>query len=156
MVRSAAVVWSCLCLVAPAARADDTHYQNQLLGERALGMGGAFTAVASDPTASFYNPGGLAMSLPSSVSASLNVYGVEHRVVEGGFVSRIEGETRNADLENLSYPTIPTTFGVLRTVSLRQACVKSLAAPRYRPDLLRGAQEDEPWHGPRGRRCRPG
>jgi hypothetical protein len=103
-----------LCAAAPA-RADDTHYQNQLIGERALGMGGAFTAVASDPTASFYNPGGLATTPSSSVSASLNLYGVEHRVVQGGLVSYIGGEPAAADLEATAYPTIPTTFGVLRT-----------------------------------------
>jgi long-chain fatty acid transport protein len=101
--------------VAAPARADDTHYQNQLIGERALGMGGAFTAVASDPTASFYNPGGLATTPSSSVSASLNLYGVEHRVVKGGLLSYISGEPATADLEATAYPTIPTTFGVLRT-----------------------------------------
>ena len=99
---------------AAPARADDTHYQNQLIGERALGLGGAFTAVASDPTAAFYNPGGLAMTLSASISASLNLYGVEHRVVQGGFVSYIDGEQTNSDLEATAFPTIPTTFGVLR------------------------------------------
>jgi long-chain fatty acid transport protein len=96
------------------ARADDTHYQNQLIGEQALGMGGAFTAIANDPTASFYNPGGLAMTPAASISASLNLYGVEHRIVHGGFASWISGEPASVDLEATAYPTIPTTFGVLR------------------------------------------
>ncbi|MBI5490604.1 MAG: hypothetical protein HY905_24940 [Deltaproteobacteria bacterium] len=104
---------------APSARADDTHYQNQLIGERALGLGGAFTAVASDPTASFYNPGGLAMTLSASVSASLNLYGVEHRIVHGGFVSYINGARETADLETTAFPTIPTTFGILRAFGER-------------------------------------
>lgn len=109
-----------LAAAAPVA-ADDTHYQNQLIGERALGMGGAFTAVATDPTASFYNPGGLAMTLSSSISASLNLYGIEHRVVEGGHVSSISGERVAADLEATEFPTIPTTFGVLRAFGERLA-----------------------------------
>lgn len=100
--------------LAATARADDTHYQNQLIGERALGMGGAFTAVATDPTASFYNPGGLAMTLSSSISASLNLYGIEHRTIEDGHVSLISGERTAVDLEATAFPTIPTTFGVLR------------------------------------------
>ncbi|MBI5502968.1 MAG: hypothetical protein HY907_22175 [Deltaproteobacteria bacterium] len=106
-------------LFSAPSRADDTHYQNQLIGERALGLGGAFTAVASDPTASFYNPAGLAMTLSSSISASLNLYGVEHRIVHGGFVSYIGGERESADLETTSFPTIPTTFGILRAFGER-------------------------------------
>jgi long-chain fatty acid transport protein len=35
-------------------------WNNTLLGCRAMGMGGAFIAVADDPSAIFYNPGGLA------------------------------------------------------------------------------------------------
>ena len=65
------------CCFARPARADDSHYQNQLIGERALGLGGAFTAVSTDPTASYYNPGGLATTLSASISASLNLYGIE-------------------------------------------------------------------------------
>ncbi|MBN1272256.1 MAG: outer membrane protein transport protein [Candidatus Aminicenantes bacterium] len=34
-------------------------WNNTLLGCRALGLGGAFTGVADDPSAIFYNPGGL-------------------------------------------------------------------------------------------------
>lgn len=117
----AGAVLGVLLLAGPGAtaRADDTHYQNQLLGERALGMGGAFTAVATDPTASFYNPGGLAMTLSSSISASLNLYGVEHRTVEDGHVSMISGERVSVDLEATEFPTIPTTFGVLRAFGER-------------------------------------
>ncbi|NMC70290.1 MAG: hypothetical protein GYA57_09520 [Myxococcales bacterium] len=119
--RAGAVVAVLLLPAALAgpARADDTHYQNQLIGERALGMGGAFTAVATDPTASFYNPGGLAMTLSSSISASLNLYGVEHRTIEGGHVSTISGERVAVDLEATAFPTIPTTFGVLRAFGER-------------------------------------
>jgi len=44
-----------------------------------------------------------------------------------------------------------------QVVSLRQACVKSPGAPRYRPDLSRGEQEDRACQGRRGGwRCRPG
>ena len=110
-----------LLAAAPPARADDTHYQNQLIGERALGMGGAFTAVATDPTASFYNPGGLAMTISSSISASLNLYGVEHRTIRDGHVSTISGERTAVDLEATAFPTIPTTFGVLRAFGDRFA-----------------------------------
>jgi hypothetical protein len=68
----------------------------------------------SGALASFYNPGGLAMTLSASISASLNLYGVERRKVDGGFVSYISGERQEADLEATAFPTIPNTFGIMR------------------------------------------
>jgi hypothetical protein len=155
MRRRTTVLLAGLMLAATAvARADDTHYQNQLIGERALGMGGAFTAISTDPTASFYNPGGLAMSLSSSVSASLNLYGFEHRVIHDGFVSYIDGERKAVDMETSSFPTIPTTFGVLRAFgetlpdgSRRHAVAFSMLIPdqtsvSYEATIGRSGQTD--------------
>ena len=45
--------WSCLAAPAAAQTAD-------VVGVRALGMGGAFTAVADDATGSWWNPAGIA------------------------------------------------------------------------------------------------
>ncbi len=91
---------------APTAHANDTHYQNLLLGQRAMGMGGAFVALADDPSASFYNPGGLALAADSSASASLGIYGIERRSVDGGFGNPLQ----SADLKQLSFPIVATTF----------------------------------------------
>jgi hypothetical protein len=43
----------------------------ELTGERALGMGGAFVAVADDATAVYWNPAGLASGGPAGVTAGL-------------------------------------------------------------------------------------
>ncbi len=40
----------------------------EVIGSRALGMGGAFVAVADDPTAVFWNPAGLASGQPAGVT----------------------------------------------------------------------------------------
>jgi hypothetical protein len=64
--------------VASAARADDAHHRNNLLGDRALGMGGAWTGLADDPSAAYYNPAGLGMAPRRSLSASMQVDGFEH------------------------------------------------------------------------------
>ena len=51
-----------------------THYRDTLIGERASGMGGAYTAISDDPSGAYYNPAGLAFSLESYLSLSANVF----------------------------------------------------------------------------------
>ena len=57
-----------------AAVADQFHYQNVLMGDRAMGLGGAFTAVSDDASGVVYNPAGLAFALSSDISGSGNAY----------------------------------------------------------------------------------
>src|SRR5687768_14058729 len=40
----------------------------EVVGSRALGMGGAFVAVADDPSAAFWNPAGLASGQPAGAT----------------------------------------------------------------------------------------
>ena len=35
------------------------HYRSLPIGERAMGLGGAFTGIADDPSATYYNPAGM-------------------------------------------------------------------------------------------------
>jgi hypothetical protein len=67
-----------LAVVAAAApaRADDSNFRPYLIGARAAGMGGAFTALADDGSGPYYNPGGIAFATRSSLSLSASVYGV--------------------------------------------------------------------------------
>src|SRR5947208_7304861 len=61
---------------ASGARADDANYRPYVVGGRAGGMGGAFTALADDGSGPYYNPGGLAFVRRSQVSLSASVYGI--------------------------------------------------------------------------------
>ncbi len=100
-----------LALLLPAyAVADDTHYQDLIMGEDALGMGGAFTAVADDASAAFYNPGGLALIKGSSLSGSLSVYGYERRTLTDG----LQTQQGNRTLQHEDYPTRPFGGGVVK------------------------------------------
>ncbi|MDZ4678336.1 MAG: outer membrane protein transport protein [Oligoflexia bacterium] len=54
---------------------DTGNYNSVLIGDRAAGMGGAFTAMSGDPSAcSFYNPATLALIPGYSFSASASLY----------------------------------------------------------------------------------
>ncbi len=64
------------------------------LGARALGMGGAFTAVADDPEALYYNPAGISQ--------------LKSQEVEGTFFSGLAGNT----LQNIAYAA-PISFSGL-------------------------------------------
>lgn len=66
-----------LTLAPGAARADDTHYHDYPLGGRAVGLGGAFVALASDPSGLYYNPAGIVDSRHHSVQIGSNLYGLE-------------------------------------------------------------------------------
>ena len=70
-------------LAAGGVVADPFHRANVLVGERAAGMGGAFTALADDGSAGHYNPAGLAMLPGESFSLSSNLYGVRWESVGG-------------------------------------------------------------------------
>ncbi len=57
-----------------SASADEFHYTNLLIGDRASGMGGAYTAVSDDATGLYYNPAGVVYTAGRSISASVNAY----------------------------------------------------------------------------------
>lgn len=62
-----------LLLVAVEARADDTHYRGIPIGAKAIGLGGAFTGVADDVSAAYFNPGGLALPGSLGIAAGLTI-----------------------------------------------------------------------------------
>lgn len=59
------IVLSVLCAMSTEAEAQRTF---EAVGSRALGMGGAFVAVADDPSAVFWNPAGLAGGQPAGAT----------------------------------------------------------------------------------------
>lgn len=61
----------------PRAEADDTHYQDYPIGGRAVGLGGAFTAISDDPSGIYFNPAGIVDTNKVSVQISTTLYGLE-------------------------------------------------------------------------------
>jgi long-chain fatty acid transport protein len=88
------------------ALADSYHYKNIIVGDRASGMGGAYTAISDDPSGLYYNPAGIVYSQGTNVSASANAYHntkKDYSNVLGGL-----GWTRKAS------SLLPNFFGVVQ------------------------------------------
>jgi long-chain fatty acid transport protein len=92
---------SLLVLLAPlAVHADEGRYQDYAVGARALGLGGAFTALADDASGVFYNPAGIVDASRAKISISTSLYGVElvgASALESA-TNRIESGVSAADL----------------------------------------------------------
>lgn len=69
-------------LLAAIARADNFHYKDIIIGERAVGLGGAFAAIADDSSGIFYNPAGMAFSQDNYLSVSTNAYTTNREVFQ--------------------------------------------------------------------------
>ena len=54
--------------------ADELHYNDILIGDRASGLAGAYTAISDDASGLFYNPAGIVFSEDLQLSASANAY----------------------------------------------------------------------------------
>jgi long-subunit fatty acid transport protein len=93
------------CLAAPA-EADEYHYTNLIVGDRATGMGGAYTAISDDATGLYYNPAGITYAAGRQFSASVNAYYYNEKNYKG--VIGGNGYTRR------SSSLLPNFFGVVQ------------------------------------------
>lgn len=97
--------WPFLLLALPAtATADDGNYRPYLIGGRAGGMGGAFTALADDPSGPYYNPAGIALVKRSQLSLSGSLFGLFSDSTKDAL-----GDGRNLDSANLQTFPIQTS-----------------------------------------------
>ncbi len=103
--------WLGALLLAGPAWASDTQYHDYPVGGRAVGLGGAFTAIANDVSGLYYNPAGLVDGRHDSVQISTNFYGLE---INGGLLSAFESIT---DLDTVfsQLNVIPSTAGFTKT-----------------------------------------
>lgn len=118
-----------LVLFTPTARADFFNGRNLLLGEKAALLGGAFTALADDATAGYYNPAGLVQAPGFTVSASADVYAFY-------ILTRTERVNAQGDQLALSFVRtviLPSTFALSYRIHPRV----TLAAHVFSPDRFR-------------------
>ncbi|MEM9070331.1 MAG: hypothetical protein AAGE52_17620 [Myxococcota bacterium] len=109
----AAIVW--VLSATSVVCADDTHYQTFLIGERALGMGGAATGVANESSATFYNPAGIALMDSDALGGNLSVNAFDRRVIEDGYGSLVGVR----DLRATSRPGVPLFGSFVKRIGPR-------------------------------------
>lgn len=93
-------------LFVSSVQADIYHYNNQLVGERAAGMGGAYTAVSDDPGGLYYNPAGISYTKGNKLSASMNSFSES--------TTRYKNALASEDWVRSSSGLTPSFFGMLQ------------------------------------------
>jgi len=98
------------CSVAPQrSEAQSLYYRTIPIGERAMGLGGAFTGVANDPSATYYNPAGIMLGGRFQLLGSLASVVFVRRTVEDAF----DAPNASADFTSKNTTTLPRFIGTV-------------------------------------------
>ena len=103
-----------LSLAAPAY-ADDTHYQDFLVGGRSLGLGGAYVSLSADPSGVYFNPAGLADVKQSSLQVSTSLYGFERGEINPSSFSTAVPGIASLELDFSQLIVVPASAGFVKT-----------------------------------------
>lgn len=104
-------------ILSDTAQADPFHAQTLPLGQRAIGLGGAFVAVADDPSASYHNPAGIVWTSGTALSAGLTLTAFDRSKVEGGY--RTSAGSRS--LKQSSGASLPVFVAAAKHLGRRDA-----------------------------------
>lgn len=103
-----------LSLAVPAY-ADDTHYQDFLVGGRSLGLGGAYVSLSADPSGVYFNPAGLADVKQSSLQVSTSLYGFERGEINPSSFSTAVPGIASLELDFSQLIVVPASAGFVKT-----------------------------------------
>jgi long-subunit fatty acid transport protein len=93
-------------LCASGVQADGFHYRNLMVGDRAIGFGGAYAALADDTAGLYYNPAGAPYSTELA-AATVNVLGRSEVEYQDFFPD-------GGSLRSTSSGLVPSFFGLMR------------------------------------------
>jgi len=152
------IVFLVACFYCGRAFADDTHYQDYVIGGRALGLGGAFTALANDPAGVYFNPAGIVDISRTNLQLSTSLYGVEKSEI----ASRPDVPIPGVDFQVADLIVVPASAGSVQTFGKKidgqpqNAWGFNLIVPSYRSytsaaddpaRYKRNVQDRELWSG---------
>lgn len=104
-------------LFGSAAQAQVVNLYPVTIGSRGFGFAGAYTALADDATAGWYNAAGLGFMDRTYINATANVYTYEHATANDYFsMAPSTGVSASAPLDEKQYRTTPTTFAVAKSL----------------------------------------
>jgi hypothetical protein len=103
-----AIVFGC-SFTANRAEAQALYYRSIPLGERAMGLGGAYTGIANDPSATYYNPAGIVTGGRFQLMGSLSSLVFTRRTIDDAF----DATNLNADFTSTRTTTIPSFVGTV-------------------------------------------
>jgi hypothetical protein len=104
------ILFPALILVVQAASAGTYNSRTNLVGERAVGLGGAYTAISDTAEGGYYNPAGLAFIDNTTLSLTANLY----RVTRGNRAQALKFAGSQADLSQNSFSSIPVVANFAR------------------------------------------
>ena len=102
------IVLALLVAHAHHASADEHHYKDLMVGERAAGLAGAFVAISDDPSGVYHNPAGIAFNDQNYVSLSANAFSTSQ--------IRFENIYPGQDYTYRSAGLLPVFFGFTQTM----------------------------------------
>ncbi len=91
------------------AEAQAVYYRSIPLGERAMGMGGAYSGIANDPSATYYNPGGIVTGGRFQLMGGLSSLVFSWRTVDDAF----ESPNAESNFDSSRTTTLPTFIGTV-------------------------------------------
>lgn len=114
-----------LCIPYSPSRADESHYQDLIIGERAAGLGGAYISISDDPSGIYHNPAGIIYNFENYFSLSANAYksskttfkkaiaGQDYTMESSGWIPNFFGATQNYGLFKLGFAILSPSSEVL-------------------------------------------
>ena len=112
-------------LLSQSALADQYHYKDILVGDRAAGLAGAYTAIADDASGLYYNPAGVVYTSKPKISGSVNAYNYKATTYKG-----ISKANPNQKWTRTSSGMVANYFGVVQPLG-DSSIGFSIAIPNY-------------------------
>ncbi len=91
------------------SEAQAIYYRSIPIGERAMGLGGAYTGIANDPSSTYYNPAGIVTGGRFQLMGSLSSLVFTRRTIENAFAA----ENVDTDFTATSTTTLPSFIGTV-------------------------------------------